>query len=381
MTGKLIPIEADDYRNWIVELKQRYVSARLRATLAATSELLEYYWSVGHDIAAKQFTNSYGSAFYRTLSHDLRRELPDVHGLSETNLKYMYYFYSLYSQRIANSPQSADDSRNLESPHSVNSPKEVNRPQLADDFSLSELFSIPWDHHRRIIDKCKGNVDKAIFYVRKTSQYGWGRDMLLNFLSTDLYEREGKAVSNFKRTLPSLQSDLAQQITRDPYNFDFLTLTDGFKEKELEDALVANVTKFLLELGTGFAYMGRQIRLQVGSQEIFPDLLFYNSRIHAYCVIELKAGDFKAEYLGQLGLYVSTINHQMKTEQDNPTIGLLICRNKDNVMAQYALESISQPIGISEFQLSQIYPADFKNSLPTIEEIEKELKANFRDSN
>lgn len=312
MTDMAIKIDTDDYRKWVVELKRRYVSARLRAAMSATGELLGYYWSVGRDIAAKQYANTYGSAFYRTLSRDLRHELPDVKGLSETNLKYMFYFYSLYSQRIEN------------------------RPQFADDFTLASL-------------------------------------------STDLYEREGKAISNFRQTLPVQQSDLAQQITRDPYNFDFLTLTDGFKEKELEDALVANVTRLLLELGTGFAYMGRQIRLQVGSQEIFPDLLFYNTKIHAYCVVELKAGSFKAEYLGQLGLYVSTINHQMKTDNDNPTIGLLICRDKDNVMAQYALESISQPIGISEYQLSQIYPADFKSSLPSIEQIEKELETNLNN--
>lgn len=355
MTDMAIKIDTDDYRKWVVELKRRYVSARLRAAMAATGELLGYYWSVGRDIAAKLYANTYGSAFYRTLSRDLRHELPDVKGLSETNLKYMFYFYSHYSQRIEN------------------------RPQLADDFTLASLCTIPWGHHRCIIDKCKGNPDKAIFYVKKTLQYGWGRDMLLNFLSTDLYEREGKAISNFRQMLPAPQSDLAQQITRDPYNFDFLTLTDGFKEKELEDALVANVTRLLLELGTGFAYMGRQIRLQVGSQEIFPDLLFYNTKIHAYCVVELKAGSFKAEYLGQLGLYVSTINHQMKTDNDNPTIGLLICRDKDNVMAQYALESISQPIGISEYQLSQIYPADFKSSLPSIEQIEKELETSLNN--
>lgn len=181
-------------------------------------------------------------------------------------------------------------------------------------------------------------------------------------------------MSNFQKTLPCPQGDLAQQITRDPYNFDFLTLTKGFKEKELEDALVANVTRFLIELGTGWAYMGRQIRFGVGEKEVFPDLLFYNTHIHAYCVVELKVGSFKAEYLGQLGLYVATVNHQMKSEHDNPTIGMLICRDKDNVMAQYSLENISAPIGISEYQLSKLYPVDFKSSLPSIEEIEKGIR-------
>lgn len=350
------------YNDWIVELKQRYLSARLRASQAVTTELLRFYWSVGQDIASKQWANTYGSAFYKTLSRDLQREMPDVRGLSETNLKYMYYFYCLYSRCLENRPQPADDS------------KMSIRLQGVDDFTKEGLFSIPWFHHQRIIDHCKDNTEKALYYVHETLRNNWGRNTLLNFLKSDLYEREGKAVSNFRNTLPCPQGDLAQQITRDPYNFDFLTLTKGFKEKELEDALVANVTRFLLELGAGWAYMGRQIRFGVGEKEVFPDLLFYNTHIHAYCVIELKVGSFKAEYLGQLSLYVATINHQMRSEHDNPTIGLLICRDKDNVMAQYSLENISAPIGISEYQLSKLYPTDLKSSLPSIEEIEKQIQ-------
>ena len=270
----------------------------------------------------------------------------------------------MYSQVITILPQVAEEF------------KALNLPQLADDLTIEQiLFSIPWDHHRRIIDKCKDNVQKALFYVQMTYQNQWGRDMLLNHLKSNLYEREGKAITNFQKVLPTPQSDLAQQITKDPYNFDFLTLTENFKEKELEDALVNNVSRFLLELGVGWAYMGRQIRLGVGESEIFPDLLFYNARIHAYCVVELKIGTFKAEYLGQLSLYVSAVNHQLKSELDNPTIGLLICRDKDNVLARYALENISAPIGISEYQLSQLYPKDYKSSIPSIEEIEKDLNS------
>ena len=198
--------------------------------------------------------------------------------------------------------------------------------------------------------------------------------MLLNFLSTDLYERSGKAISNFSQTLPAMQSDLAQQVTKDPYVFNFLTMTEHYNERELEDALVANVTKFLVELGTGFAFMGRQYRLQVGTKESFIDLLFYNTRIHAYCCIELKATSFKPEYLGQLSFYVSAVNHQLKTKQDNPTIGLLICKDKDNIEAQYALEGYNLPLGISEYELSKLIPEEFKSSLPTIEEIESSLE-------
>ncbi|MCD8296230.1 MAG: PDDEXK nuclease domain-containing protein, partial [Prevotella sp.] len=205
------------------------------------------------------------------------------------------------------------------------------------------MFSIPWDHHRRIIDKCKDDVNKAIFFVKKTLENNWSRDVLFNWLGTDLYERDGKAITNFRTTLPSVEGDLAQQITKDPYHFDFLNLREKHDERELEDQLIKNVTRFLLELGKGFSYMGRQFRLSVGSQEFFPDLLFYNTNIHAYVVIELKAQNFQPSFLGQLSFYVSAINNQFKTESDNPTIGLLICKEKDNVVAKYALDAYNQP--------------------------------------
>lgn len=337
------------YRSWVKELKQRYLSARLKASIDANRTLLEYYWSLGRDIAEKQYANTYGSGFYKMLSHDLRSGMPGEKGFSETNLKYMYYFYQLYSRLIENRPQSADD-------------------------FMREICSIPWDHQRRIIDRCKGDVKKALFFVRKVIENGWGRDMLLNFLSTDLYERHAKAITNFSKTLPALQSDLAQQVTKDPYVFNFFEMTEDYNERELEDALVSNVTKFLVELGTGFAFMGRQYRLQVGSKEIFIDLLFYNTRIHAYCCIELKTGSFQSSYLGQLGLYVTAVNHQLKTDMDNPTIGLLICKDKDNIEAKYSLEAYNLPLGISQYELSKLIPNEIKSSLPSIEQIESMLE-------
>ena len=345
-----MPLSQDrEYRNWVKELKRRYLSARLKASVEANRTLLEYYWSLGRDIADKQYANIYGSSFYKTLSRDLRSEMPGEKGFSETNLKYMCYFYQLYSQLVGNRRQSADD-------------------------LLKEIFSIPWDHQCRIVSKCKKNPDKALFFVRKVIENSWGRDVLLNFLSTDLYERQGKALTNFSKTLPAPQSDLAQQTTKDPYVFNFLTMTENYNERELEDALVANVTKFLVELGTGFAYMGRQYRLQVGEKEIFIDLLFYNTRIHAYCCVELKTGSFEASHLGQLGLYVTAVNHQLKTEHDNPTIGLLICKDKDNIEAQYSLEAYNHPLGISQYELSQLIPNEIKSSLPSIEQIESTLE-------
>lgn len=361
MTQDLTISKNKEYRNWVKELKQRYLAARLKASVDANRTLLEYYWSLGRDIADKQYANTYGSGFYETLSHDLRYEMPGEKGFSVTNLKYMYYFYQLYSQLIENRPQSADD---FDSP---------NRRQSADDL-LREICSIPWDHQCRIVSKCKKNPDKALFFVRKVIENSWGRDVLLNFLGTDLYERQAKAITNFSKTLPAPQSDLAQQTTKDPYVFNFLTMTEDYNERELEDALVANVTKFLVELGTGFAYMGRQYRLQVGEKEIFIDLLFYNTRIHAYCCVELKTGSFEASHLGQLGLYVTAVNHQLKTEYDNPTVGLLICKDKDNIEAQYSLEAYNLPLGISQYELSKLIPQEIKSSLPSIEQIESTLE-------
>lgn len=373
MTQNLTLSQNIEYRSWVKELKQRYLSARLKASVDANRTLLEYYWSVGRDIEDKQYANTYGSKFYETLSHDMRSEMSGEKGFSEGNIRYMYRFYQLYNQLIVNLPQSAEDFSQTNLLQGVDDSDIANLPQLAERL-YNEVCSIPWDHQRRIIDKCKGDAKKALFFVRKVIENSWGRDVLLNFLGTDLYERQAKALTNFSKTLPAPQSDLAQQTTKDPYVFNFLAMTEDYNERELEDALVANVTKFLVELGTGFAYMGKQYRLQVGEKEIFIDLLFYNTRIRAYCCVELKTGSFEASHLGQLGLYVTAVNHQLKTEYDNPTIGLLICKDKDNIEAQYSLEAYNLPLGISQYELSRLIPKEIKSSLPSIEQIESTLE-------
>lgn len=373
MTQDLTLSQNKEYRSWVKELKQRYLSARLKASVDANRTLLEYYWSVGRDIEDKQYANTYGSKFYETLSHDMRSEMSGEKGFSEGNIRYMYRFYQLYNQLIVNLPHSAEDFSQTNLLQGVDDSDIANLPQLAERL-YNEVCSIPWDHQRRIIDKCKGDAKKALFFVRKVIENSWGRDVLLNFLGTDLYERQAKALTNFSKTLPAPQSDLAQQTTKDPYVFNFLAMTEDYNERELEDALVANVTKFLVELGTGFAYMGKQYRLQVGEKEIFIDLLFYNTRIHAYCCVELKTGSFEASHLGQLGLYVTAVNHQLKTEYDNPTIGLLICKDKDNIKALYSLEAYNLPLGISQYELSRLIPKEIKSSLPSIEQIESTLE-------
>lgn len=344
--GKVNDVDLFDneYSEWVKDLKSRYFQQRLKAHYVVMNNCLDFYWSVGKDIVLKQSENKYGKNFYKRLSLDLQHELPGVKGLSPTNLKYMKYYYELFINEVEN------------------------RPQLVDD-----LKRIPWGHIRCIIDACKGNARKAIFFIIKTIQNNWSRSVLLNFLDTDLYERQGKSITNFSYTLPVVQGELAKEITRDPYIFDFLSIREKYNEAEIKNALIENIESFLLELGQGFAYMGREFRLEVGNEEKFMDMLFYNTNLHCYVVIEVKIKKFKPEDLGQLGLYVSAVNHILKKKEDNPTIGLLICKSKDNIVAQYSLEGSTQPIGISEYEFSKLFPTSFKNTMPTIEEIEKTL--------
>ena len=226
-----------------------------------------------------------------------------------------------------------------------------------------------------IIDKCKGNPKKALFYVNETLKNNWSRAILMNFLDSDLYERQGKAITNFSVTLPETQSELAQAITKDPYNFDFIAIREKYDEKELKDALMDNIERFLMELGSGFAYAGREVELNIGKTENYVDLLFYNYKLHCFVVVEVKIGEFEGKDMGQLGTYMVAVNHQLKGEQDGPTLGLIICKSKDNVKAQYALEASSQPMGIAVYDINKFLPEDYKSSLPTIEEIEAELAA------
>lgn len=244
-----------------------------------------------------------------------------------------------------------------------------------------DIFSIPWGHHTRIIDKFKEQPEKALFFVRQTVENGWSRDMLLNFMGTDLYERQGKALTNFQRTLPEDTSDLARELTKDPYDFAFTGITGKYNETLLKEKLLGNITQFLVELGTGFGYLGKEYRLQVGEREQFIDLLFYNLNLSCYVVIEVKIGKFEFADLGQLGGYVVACNHILKKEgRDNPTIGLLICKEKDKVQAQYALESSSQPLAISEYELEKFYPEKVEGTIPTIEEIEAKLSERLEEN-
>lgn len=360
------------YRNWIKAVSKRFRQSQLKAAVKVNDEMLRFYWGLGRDISLLSKEADYGSNFYKTISGDLKDVFPDIKSFSPTNLKYMRYFYEMYPD-IEIRQQTADALTIPEDrPQLVDGFDQTeNRPQPVDDLKM--IFYIPWGHNRMILDKCKGNPEKALFYVKKTLENNWSRAVLMNFLDTDLYERQGKAITNFSLTLPAEQSELAQAITKDPYNFDFISIREKYDEKELKDALMDNIERFLMELGNGFAYAGREVELNIGKTENFIDLLFYNFKLHCFVVIEVKIGEFKSADMGQLGTYMVAVNHQMKGEKDEPTLGLIICKSRDSVKARYALEASSQPMGIAVYDINRFLPEDYRSSLPTIEEIEAEL--------
>ena len=351
--SKELTIIDKDYIRWVEDLSVRYRQSQIKAAVRVNRELLKYYWELGRDIEEMRVEERWGEKVIKNLSVDLQRKNLNATGLSRTNIYYAKKFYLLYSQYLKVVPQPVGQLEEM-------------------------LFSIPWGHHRYLMDRYSKEPAKALFYVRKTMEEGWSRDTLLNFMDSGLYEREGKALTNFTRTLPEATSDLAQELTKDPYNFAFTGITQPYNEHILKDALLANISQFLLELGTGFAYIGKEYRLQIGQKEKFIDLLFYNLNLSCYVVIEVKIGEFDFQDLGQLSGYVVACNHILRKEgRDNPTIGLLICRQKDSMLAQYALEGSNLPLGISEYELSKLYPEKVEGTMPTIEEIEARLGENL----
>ncbi len=354
---KPITILDKDYLTWVQALCERYRTSQIKAAVKVNQEMLHYYWLLGRDIAERDEENKYGSAFYAALSRDLKNLMPKATGLSESSIRYAKRFYMLYNKTFGNLQQLAED-------------------------SLLPIFNVPWGHHMLLIDRFSDSPEKAVFFVNQIIANGWSRDVLRNFIDTDLYERQGKALTNFKRTLPDITSDLAQELTKDPYNFAFTGITTRYNEKLLKDALLNNITQFLIELGTGFAYVGREYRLQIGQTEKFIDLLFYNLNLSAYVVVEVKIGKLDFADAGQLGGYVVACNHILRKEgRDNPTIGILICKEKDNLIAQYALEASNLPLGISEYDLKRLYPEKVEGTIPTIDELEKGILLESKKEN
>ena len=329
-----------DYVDWLSALKSHIHLAQQRASLAVNRELVLLYWQIGRDILERQSRQGWGSKIIDRLAHDLRIAFPGMKGFSPRNLKYMRAF----AQAWPDAP-----------------------------FVQEVLAQLPWYHQLALLDKLPSPQARQ-WYAAKAIEHNWSRNVLVMQIEARLMERSGQAITNFGERLPSPQSDLARESLKDPYRFDFLGLTEHAQERDIERALVRHVTDFLLELGAGFAFVGRQVLVNVGGEEFFIDLLFYHLKLRCYIVIELKAGAFKPEHLGQLGFYLTAVDRQVKNEHDNPTIGLLLCKSKNKIVPEYALGDKTQPMGVAEYKLIQALPKDLKSSLPSIEQIEKELR-------
>ncbi|MBH2035141.1 MAG: DUF1016 family protein [Pseudomonadales bacterium] len=329
----------EGYGEWLTDLKGRIHNAQQRATLAVNRELVQLYWQIGNDILIRQAQQGWGAKVIERLAQDLRAAFPDMKGFSPRNLKYMRAFAEAW-------------------------------PDAA--IVQQAVAQLPWGHNLVLLEKLPGPETRR-WYAAKAVEHNWSRNILVMQIETRLLERSGKAVTNFQASLPAAQSDLARESLKDPYRFDFLGLTTDSQERAVENALVKHVTEFLLELGAGFAFVGRQVLLDVGGDEFFIDLLFYHLKLRCYVVIELKGGKFKPEHLGQLGFYMTAVDRQVKSEQDNPTIGLLLCKSKNKIVAEYALGDKAQPMGIAEYKLLESLPAELQTSLPSIEQIEREL--------
>lgn len=330
----------EGYGEWLTDLKARIHAAQQRAAITVNTELVRLYWQIGHEILDRQAEHGWGGKVIERLAVDLRTAFPDMKGFSRANLHYMRSFAAAW-------------------------PEESVVQQV--------VGQLPWGHNLVLLTKLKEKAQR-LAYAEAALQFGWSRAVLGIQIERRVLEREGRAVTNFDRTLPAPQSDLARQSLKDPYKLDFLGLGQDAQEREIERALADHVTAFLLELGAGFAYVGRQVHLEIGGDDFFLDLLFYHVRLHCYVVVELKATKFKPEHVGQLGFYLAAVDSEIKTDSDAPTIGLLLCKSKNEVVAEYALRDNTRPLGIAEYQLTESLPEQLQTSLPTIEQIERELE-------
>ncbi|MFL9959389.1 PDDEXK nuclease domain-containing protein [Paraburkholderia nemoris] len=335
----------EDYRRWLAELKQRVERARLRAVTSANRELVTLYWQIGREILDRQQRKGWGAGVVDQLARDLKAAFPDMRGFSPRNLKYM--------RSLAQAWPGAE-------------------------FVQQPAAQLPWFHLCTLLDKVK-DPEQRSWYAGKTLEHGWSRQVLTMQIETAAYTRAGSAVTNFRETLPPQQSDLARDALKDPYIFDFLGLTEDAQERDIEQALTRHITRFLLELGAGFAFVGRQYRLDVGGDEFFIDLLFYHLKLRCYVVVELKTTPFRPEYAGQLNFYLSAIDAQVKAQDDQPTIGLLLCKEKNRLVAEYALRGVAKPMGVAEYQLLRQVPESLETELPSIDQIEAELRPDLPD--
>ena len=354
-----------EYSGLLAEIKTRIQTAQTRSVLAVNAELIRLYWQIGQLLDARQQSEGWGAGVIPRLAQDLRNELPEVKGFSERNMGLMLAFARAYPEpsEIMQQPVAK-----------IAATAKVQQPVAKSPEDASLLWQLQWGHHALLMAKVKP-LEARIWYMHQTLAQGWSRNTLALQIDSRAHARQGQAISNFAARLPAPQSDLAQQTLKDPYIFDFLTLEASFQERELETSLVAHLEKFLLALGQGFAFVGRQYHLTVGENDFYIDLLFYHLKLRSYVVIELKRGDFKPEYAGKLNFYCNVIDDTMRHGEDAPTIGLMLCQGKDNVLAEYALRGIDKPIGIASYELTRALPASLESVLPSIETLEGELTA------
>ena len=339
-------IEPSEYANLLKELKEKIATCQLKAALAVNKELIKLYWELGREIVTRQKKETWGTKILETIAKDLQKYFPGIKGFSRSNIFRMRAFYLTYAKV-------AQPVRQLEK---------------------LPVFLIPWGHNIVIFQRLN-SIKEKIWYANMTIEHGWSRSFLEIAINSNYFARYGNAVTNFKERLPDAQSKLAEQTIKDPYNFDFLTLSNNYKERELENGLIKHIEKFLIELGQGFSFVGRQYHLEIGNEDYYIDLLFYHLKLRCYCVIELKNTKFKPEYVGKMNFYLSIVDDLLKKKGDNPSIGLILCKTKNTFTAEYALRDIHKPMGISEYEVKilESLPDDLKSSLPSIEEIEEQL--------
>lgn len=344
------------YGELLDEIKSRIRQGQTRAMMSANAEMIQTYWDIGRMICERQSRESWGAGVLPRLAKDLHNELPEIKGFSVRNLKLMTQFYREYQEVKAIGQQAVAQLKR--------SNKGLKGQQL--------VAQIPWGHNVLLMQKIK-NKRTRLWYIQQILEQGWSRDILSIMIKGEAHNRQGKSTSNFKARLPAPQSDLAQQTLKDPYIFDFLTLEEPFHEREIETGLIRHLEKFLIELGQGFSFVGRQYHIDVGEHDFYIDLLFYHLRLRCFIVIDLKKGPFKPEYAGKMNFYCNVVDDVLKNESDNSTIGLILCQDRNKILAEYALRDINKPIGVSQYELTRSLPRQMKSSLPTIEQIEAEL--------
>lgn len=362
----LPPAALAEYQDWLNTIKQRIHTTRMKVALAANEELISLYFEIGAQIVDRESRAQWGSGFIDAFSHDLRATFPELGGFSSKNLRYCRAFFRFYGDPTIWQQAVA---------------KLSEKSWAGVELNLSVLLAkIPWGHHIHIFTKCS-SVEEARFYIAQTLEQGWSRDVLAMQLKSNLYARAGKVVSNFSRTLPLPQSELAQQTLKDPYTFDFMAMTLPYNEADVERQLTQHITQFLLELGKGFAFIGRQYHLEVAGNDYYLDLLFYHVRLKCYVVVELKNRQFIPEFAGKLNFYLSAVDSILKCDDDQPTIGLLLCRDKNNIEVEFALRDMNKPMGVSEYTLVEALPDNLKGAMPTVQEIELDLQQLQRQEN